>query len=253
MDGPPEFHDPYRQDVRGRETHSKVARTVRILEAEGTRFALRCSVDAERVNALPEMVNFLVHEYHPTEVAIEPIMEQGRCVQQKIKAPDPTVFVRQAIKAARIAREAGVEVSLRNAQPELLQSSHCALARDPCVVTCDGLISACCRIGTRQTTGAEDYIIGRIDLDDRAVIIDEKRVAEMRMRHINQLPGCKLCFAKWHCGGGCRILQKQVLYGQQDGYLCRITRDLTLWAILDQLNAPDPIFEEYLASEHACQ
>ena len=247
MDGPPECHDQYRRDLSGRGTHTVVDRTIRILQNEGTPFALRCSVDADRISLLVSMVSFMVRQYRPREVAIEPVLEDGRCIAQRIRSPDPRSFIREAIKAAEIAIAAGVEVVFRNSQPDLLLLSHCSLARDPFVVTCDGYVSACCRIETRQTNGSDQYIMGRLCCDSGCVEMDRARVTDMRSRHVNALATCDTCFAKWHCGGGCRLLQTKAFCGEMKGYLCRITRDLTLWGILKRLNADPYIVEEALS------
>ena len=256
MDGHPEVHDRYRRDVRGCHTHSRIERTVRILEAEGARYGLRCTVDAESVGALPAMVEFMTQRYHPADLAIEPVLEEGRCSRQGIKSPDPAVFVRQVVRAAKIASQAGVQVFLRNANPELLVSWHCTVTREACVVTCDGFISKCCRAETRDTPGTEKFLIGRVDVQAGRVEIDEERVREMRGKHADPAPGCEFCFAKWHCGGGCRLLQRQPFCGQQNGYLCHVTREMTLWAILDKLGAPGDVIQERFSPEeyvsHGC-
>jgi uncharacterized protein len=255
MDGPAEIHDRYRRDARGGGTHSRVERTVRILEAEGARYGLCCSVDAETVAALPAMVEFMIQRYRPREVGFEPVLEQGRCGRYGIKSPDPAVFVRQAVRAVKIASQAGVQVFLHNGHSELLLSNHCcSVARGACVVTCDGFVSQCCRAETHDTPGTERFLIGRVNVQAGLVEIDSDRVREVRGKNADHINGCERCFAKWHCDGGCRLLQRRPFCGEQIGYLCQIAREKTLWSILNKLSLPESAIEErYSQEEHVSQ
>ncbi len=255
MDGPAEIHDRYRRDIHGRGTHAKVEQTVRILEAEGARYGLCCSVDAETVGALPAMVEFMTQQYHPREVGFEPVLEHGRCGQYGIRSPDATIFVRQAVKAVKIASEAGVEVFMHNGNSGLLVSNHCcSVARGACVITCDGFVSQCCRAETRDTPGTEKFLIGRVNVQAGRVEIDEGRASAMCYRDVDGIPGCKFCFAKWDCGGGCRLFHKQPIRGESNGYLCRITREMLLSSILDLVDARDGATQErFTPNEHVTQ
>jgi len=240
LDGPPEMHDRYRPNQTGGSTHRVVVRTLRIFEEEGLPYALRCSVDDRIVERLPEVINYFCHEFKPTKINLEPLVEHGRCVETGLHSPSPAAFVRGIVAAGRVARKHGVDLKLTTAQTDRLAQSNCAVAEDNFVISPDGLVAACYGANHRGSSHASDYAIGGVDTATRTVLIDQAKLDKVRSYTVANIPRCRNCFAKWHCSGGCRLFHTPPFCEEPPQPLCIVTQKLTLWRILEQLT----LFEE---------
>ena len=73
------------------------------------------------------------------------------------------------------------------------------------VLTPMGTISSCARISSPQEKLYDDYIYGMIEDGKGLVFNYEKFKNIMATNNIYTQPMCANCFAKWNCGGGCRL------------------------------------------------
>ena len=72
------------------------------------------------------------------------------------------------------------------------------------VLTPMGTISSCARISSPQERLYNDYIYGEVNKNG-LVFDSEKFKGIMAHNNIYTQPMCAGCFAKWNCGGGCRL------------------------------------------------
>lgn len=235
LDGPTELHDRHRPAATGRGTYETIVRTLRVFEAEGLPYALRCNADSENVERLPEITDSFCRLFRPTKINIEPLVVCGRCLQSGLQHPEPSMFVNAVVEAGRIAREYGVELKLTTAQSDRVGQSNCAIVEDSFIVAPDGLISSCYMANHRGSEYAGDYAIGEIDEVSHTVRIDQTKLDRVRSYGVANIPRCQQCFAKWHCAGGCRLFQTPPNCSLPPPPICLVTQKLTLWRMLEHL------------------
>jgi uncharacterized protein len=239
LDGPADLHDRYRPSRGGGGTHAVVTRSLRIFAEEGLAYGLRCSVDAEVVARLPEIMEYYCTTFRPTKINLEPLVLHGRSLETGLAVPHPADFVNGVVAAARVARAHGVELKLTTAQTERLAQSNCAVAEDNFVVAPDGLIASCYGANHRGSEYAADYALGEIDRATLEVRIDQARVERARSYAVANIPRCRDCFCRYHCSGGCRLFHTAPFSTEPPGAMCLVTQRLTLWRILEQLTLHD--------------
>jgi uncharacterized protein len=216
-----------------------VVRSLRVFEEAGLPYALRCSVDTDMVDHLPEIVDYFCREFKPRKINLEPLVMQGRCLQTGLQRPTAAAFVNAVVMAGKIVREHGVELKLFTAQTEHLAQSPCGVADDSFVVCPDGLVTVCYNASHRGSPHAGAYAIGEVDVIGKTVRIDQTKLEKVRTYGVENIPRCRSCFAKWHCSGGCRLFHTPPFCEQPANAMCSLTQKLTLWRILEQLRLFD--------------
>ena len=235
LDGPAELHDRHRPSATGDGTYETIVRTLRIFEAEGMPYALRCNVDSTIVERVPEITAFFCREFKPLKINLEPLVNHGFCPSSGLIQPEPSAFVNAIVAAGQIARYHGVELKLTTAQPNELGQSNCAVAEDSFIVAPDGLVSACYLANSRKSEFASGYGIGEIDGRSHIVNIDPIKLDRVRACGVANIPRCQRCFAKWHCAGGCRLFHTPPQCEEPSHPMCQVTQRLTLWRLLEHL------------------
>ena len=67
-----------------------------------------------------------------------------------------------------------------------------------------GTISCCARVSSPQERLYDGYIYGEVD--NKKLVFDNERFKNiMSQNNIYTQSMCTNCFAKWNCGGGCRL------------------------------------------------
>ena len=67
-----------------------------------------------------------------------------------------------------------------------------------------GTISSCARVSSPIEKKYDDYIYG--DTDEEGLHFDNERFENIiSQNNIYSQPMCAECFARWNCGGGCRL------------------------------------------------
>jgi uncharacterized protein len=238
LDGPAEIHDRLRPTRGTTSSHGDVIRTLRIFEDQGLPYALRCTVDEAGVESLPNTVRFLCEELHPVVVNIEPVREIGRCSASGCRPPAPPAYVAGVVEAGRVARSLGVGIKLSMVGTERICRSFCGVADDSLVVSSDGILSGCFQIDRADSPLAARWAFGRIDPEARRMVVDVDRLGWVRHQGVESRPECFDCFSRWHCAGGCVVVDGTGS-SPQKSERCSVIRALTRWRILEQLRLPD--------------
>jgi uncharacterized protein len=239
LDGPAELHDRHRPAASGCGTYETITRTLRVFEAEGLPYAIRCNVDSENVERLPEITDYFCRTFRPVKINIEPLVVYGRCLKTGLQHPEPSTFVNAVVEAGRVARQHKVELKLTTAQPDRLAQSNCAMVEDSFIVAPDGLVSSCYMANHRGSEYVGDYAFGEIDAASHTVQINQAKLDRVRSYGVANIPRCQHCFAKWHCSGGCRLFQTPPNCRTSPPSICLVTQKLTLWRILEHLREFD--------------
>jgi radical SAM protein with 4Fe4S-binding SPASM domain len=205
LDGPPSIQDVQRPTRAGRPSYKTVADTIKSLVAAGSvRVAVRATVSAASVDALPQIVNYFAADFgRSITISFEPLVKLGRAVRNEdATVPDMTRYTRAFLEARNVGRALGVHVTSSGASIQRLVARFCGAMAIPSFAVCtDGSVTAC-----HRDQNATDYGYGAIN-DDGEVVIDATRLQNLSL--LNNLPAeCSECFAKWHCAGDCPDLRR---------------------------------------------
>ena len=205
-DGPPEFQDRNRPLRDGSPSSPIVARTVAILQAAGVPYAFQSTVTRDMVDRIPEIVEYLCHLGKPRSVKLEPVSEVGRFSGHSREVPVFDGFAKKLDEAFDVALRNGVGVDFPAFRlTGMPQSTFCGTCQTPFSVTPDGFISACYEACWEGADHGDRLLIGQYDRDRQDFIINAQRLAELRRRHIHNMPGCQNCFCKYACAGDCPV------------------------------------------------
>lgn len=98
-------------------------------------------------------------------------------------------------------------------------TQHCRACTPVPHFTTDGYISACDLVTFGKDAGHMDcFVYGKWNEKTKSFIIDTNKVSALRNRDIHNMPHCKVCAVKEHCGGYCLgevVNESGHLYGQK--------------------------------------
>jgi uncharacterized protein len=232
----PDIQNAHRPDASGKNTFERVDKTLKRLGAAGVQFGIRATITSETVHRMEEMALYVKENYPKCNLLhLEPVFEIGRAVETKKTAPEPKTFVREYIKAQDVLRGGGTKVVFSGARQETLCCSFCSVCNNAFTVTAEGNVTACYEICTYKDPRAPRYIYGKFD--GEKFFFEKNKLKELAGLHVGNIPHCKDCFAKWHCGGDCvaKVLGTKSVDAHTGSPRCVMTRALIYRQILEKL------------------
>lgn len=183
--------------------YDKVSANIDMMLEKGFPFGIRTTFTPESVDCMCDMVEEL-HRRFP---------KLKRIVYDTVLSPNlfPTpesleryydTFIEEYYKAKKLGIEKGIAVE--SIAVETLSMVRDRTCEGKIVLTPMGTISSCARVSSPQERFYDDYIYGEVK-DERLVFDNEKFKDIMTHNNIYTQPICSNCFAKWNCGGGCRL------------------------------------------------
>ncbi len=186
-----------------RGSYSKVAANIDMMLEKGYSFGIRTTFTPESVYCMCEMIEELSRRFPKLK----------KVVYDTVLSPDlfPTpeslrkyydTFVDEYYKAKALGVEKGILVE--SIAVETLSMVRDRTCEGKIVLTPMGTISSCARIYSPQEKLYNDYTYGKIE-DGKLIFDYEKFKGIMSNSNIYTQSKCLNCFAKWNCGGGCRL------------------------------------------------
>ncbi|MBO4631186.1 MAG: radical SAM protein [Lentisphaeria bacterium] len=167
-------------------------------------FGVRATLTRNSAPAMPEMIEE-IHTRFPrlTSVVFDTVLAPAL-----FPAPDDLSdyyekFFDYLVKAQALGDKYGINVGGPFSQLLGFQRERTCLGK--IVLTPEGFFSMCSRVSSHKEKLFDDFIYGKIDTDSNLVIDDYKFNRLMNENTIEANPECKNCFARWNCGGGCRL------------------------------------------------
>lgn len=186
-----------------RGSYDKVAANIDMMLERGFPFGIRTTFTPESVTCMCEMIDELAVRF--------PMLK--KVVYDTVLAPSlfcsPTdlqkyydTFLDEYWKAKQKGAEKGIAVE--SIAVEMLSMIRDRTCEGKIVLTPMGTISSCARVSSPLEEMYEDYIYG--DVEDGELNFDQQRFANIiSQNNIYSQPMCEECFARWNCGGGCRL------------------------------------------------
>ena len=186
-----------------RGSYDKVAANIDMMLERGYPFGIRTTFTPESVSCMSEMIDELSNRFPKLK----------KVVYDTVLAPDLfgspedlrnyyDTFLEEYWKAKDKAAELGV--SVESVAVEMLSMVRDRTCEGKIVLTPMGTVSSCARVSSPLETRYEDYIYG--EACDGCLNFDQERFENIiSQSNIYSQPMCADCFARWNCGGGCRL------------------------------------------------
>lgn len=183
--------------------YDKVSANIDMMLERGYPFGIRTTFTPESVSCMCEMIDELSTRFPKLK----------KVVYDTVLAPDLfnspedlknyyDTFLDEYWKAKEKGREKGIAVE--SIAVEMLSMVRDRTCEGKIVLTPMGTISSCARVSSPLEDKYENYIYG--DVTDNNLIFDQERFENIiKQSNIYSQPMCAECFARWNCGGGCRL------------------------------------------------
>lgn len=186
-----------------RGSYEKVAANIDMMLDRGFPFGIRTTFTPESVGRMCGIIEE-IHRRFPKlhkvvfDVVLAPaLFENPRQLENYYDT-----FLTEYYKAKVMAGSYGI--TLESVAVETLSMVRDRTCEGKIVLTPSGTISSCARVSSPRETQYHNYIYGEIKSGGLA--FDDTQFREILNTHnIYTQPECADCFARWNCGGGCRL------------------------------------------------
>ena len=254
LDGPEDIQTRHRPGVNGRSVSNIIIRNAKIFSESSCELVIRPCVTQQTVTRLPEIASWIAQAFLPATVCFESLMLSPLAAAANMSPPDPWLFAQNFITASRILAESGIETILSTADISRTQVTFCPVGKDALIVSPDGAVDACYLLEEAWQAVGLNMRLGSVDLTANQFQLDHHVVQQVRSYQVENKPGCKHCFCRYHCAGGCHINHPTHHAPGNYDDLCIQTRLVTIAHLLQQLQQSPTInrlFADRVAMETA--
>ena len=205
FDGPEYIQNLQRPFKNGSGTFKDVYRTAKYLYNNKFPFAFRSTISDFSMKHLEDIIDFFSTEFPGKSVGLEPLNPYGRAERQNIlKPPDRIEFAKKLIEAFEYSKNKNIHIlSAGLGKFETLRTIFCGAVGIPnYTILTNGIISCC----TRDNV-PDEFNYGRFDSEKKCMVIDDKKVENIRKMNVFNYKECQDCFCKYHCAGDCPDLR----------------------------------------------
>lgn len=186
--------------------YDKVVSNIEMLLHRNVPFGIRTTFTHESVKQMREMIKEL-HLRFPTikNVVFDVVLSPDLFKEVSDLRAYYQDFLSEYYAAKSLASSLGINVeSIAVETLSMLRDRTC---EGKIVLTPTGSISACSRVSSPLEKDYTDFVYGEVK--DGSLIFDKRKFQIiMSENNIYTQAICKDCFAKWNCGGGCRLFHK---------------------------------------------
>lgn len=192
-------------DLQNKErgSYEKVAANIDMMLDRKFPFGIRTTFTPESVGRMCEMIEE-VHNRFPKlhKVVFDVVLAPSLFENSKQLEDYYDTFLTEYYKAKTIACSYGI--TLESVAVETLSMVRDRTCEGKIVLTPSDTISSCARVSSPRETQYHNYIYGEVK--NGGLAFNNSQFNDILKSHnIYTQPECADCFAKWNCGGGCRL------------------------------------------------
>lgn len=186
-----------------RGSYDKVSANIDMMLERGYPFGIRTTFTPESVSCMCEMIDELSQRFPKLKkVVYDTVLAPSLFSSPEDLKKYYDTFLKEYWKAKKKGAEIGI--SVESVAVEMLSMVRDRTCEGKIVLTPMGTISSCARVSSPLEERYEDYIYGEVG--ENGLDFDQKRFENIiSQSNIYSQPMCKECFARWNCGGGCRL------------------------------------------------
>lgn len=196
------------EDLQNKErgSYDKVSKNIDMLNRLEVPFGIRTTFTLESVTRMSEMVEELHIRYpYLRKVVYDTVLAPALFPTPQ----DLETYYDNFINGFYAAKALGAkyDILVQSIAVEMLQMVRDRTCQGKIVLTPSGSISSCARVSSPKETLYNEHIYGEIK--DGKLLMDEQRFSDIMSEcNIYSQEICHNCFAKWNCGGGCRLFNQ---------------------------------------------
>lgn len=189
-----------------RGNYEKVASNIDMLSDMEVPFGVRTTFTMEAVAAMDDMIETVATRFPKLKhVVFDVVLSPDLFATPAALDEYYNAFLTHFYRAKELAATYGILLESNAVETQtLLRDRTC---EGKIVVTPSGTITNCSRVSSPSEKLYAEYVYGKIR--NGQVEFDGDRFSRQMAEHnIYTSPECKACFAKWNCGGGCRLFHQ---------------------------------------------
>ena len=196
------------EDLQNKErgSYDKVSKNIEMINRLEVPFGIRTTFTPESVTRMSEMVEELHIRYpYLRKVVYDTVLAPALFPTPQ----DLETYYDNFINGFYAAKALGekYDILVQSIAVEMLQMVRDRTCQGKIVLTPSGSISSCARVSSPKEALYNEHIYGEVK--DGQLLLDEKRFTSiMDECNIYSQEICHNCFAKWNCGGGCRLFNQ---------------------------------------------
>ena len=227
FDGLPQIQNYHRPLSNGDASFPLIDATMQYLDRQNYPYGIRCAVSNRNEKLLHETIDFITKTYRTKLIYLEPVSLCGiESWTADLQPPDLSRFAETFLSLQPLCIERGVQLEYSGANFERRTRNFCYVGTDNFAVTPDGYLTNCWEVTDINHPFAETFIFGRMYLDGR-IEIDQEKLNNLQTFNVDHFSYCSDCFAKYHCAGDCAArLGHKDFKGSRGGIRCETNRKL---------------------------
>jgi radical SAM protein with 4Fe4S-binding SPASM domain len=201
-----------------------VDRNIKSLINNGFSVHVRATITNGNVMLMPEMVQYVI-EHYPQIKRLH--LEQVTDAEQN-SAGFYGKYITYFFKAKQLGMTKGIDIY--NSIVNSLNGIRTRFCEGELCITPNGEIVSCHRISSRENKKFNDFCYG--------LVRDKMQISETDLQRIDSIvkpPECSICFARWHCAGGCSA-NRLLCSAEQLSCNCSFTKSMIVQALENKLN-----------------
>jgi len=213
FDGPPDINDFQRVLPSGKSSTKIIVKTASfLLREKGSRFfAIRATILPENVTLLPKIHSYFSEIIPGVLVRYEPVFLSGRARQDGRKGIglDIEIFGKNLLSCLNLKNSNPFRNSFLTVfvmSPGAFFSS-CGINMH---VLPSGDVVSCYRNNFGSDPKKSPFYIGKFNPFSGLMEINQERLLRLRNLHVDKIPACKDCFARYSCRGGCPAVKSSM-------------------------------------------
>lgn len=186
-----------------RGSYERVAANIDMMLEREYPFGIRTTFTPDSVGRMCEMIE-TVHTRFPKlrKVVFDVVLAPNLFETPESLREYYGTFIEQYYKAKSLAM--AYDITLESIAVETLSMLRDRTCEGKIVLTPSGTISSCARVSSPKESRYGDYIYGQVE--DGLLSFDNGALQTiLGANNIYTQSQCARCFAKWNCGGGCRL------------------------------------------------
>lgn len=230
LDGPPDIQDYNRPMVNGKGSSDIIRDNLKFLDDHDFNYGVRATITERTVHRIEEIVNWFKSEFNITFLHIEPVWFCGRCQTTGEQPPVDEDFINHFNKGLKKATEIGINLVYSGLRVDSLLSKFCGAAGDGFNVLPEGIVTSCYEVTESNDARADIFHYGKYEFDRKEFSFEEEKIKRLLSLSVENIPYCKDCFCKWHCGGDClsKVFEASNSFVHEGSPRCELNRRLTL-------------------------
>lgn len=186
-----------------RGSYEKVAANIDMMLERGYPFGIRTTFTPESVQYMVPMIEELNSRFPKLKKVVYDVV----LAPSLFNSPDELrAYYDAFLDGYYAAKELGAQkgIKVESIAVEMLSVVRERTCNGKLVLTPMGTLSGCARVSSPNEVHYKDYVFGEVK-DGQLVFDNDKFRAILDEYNIYSFEKCHDCFARWNCGGGCRL------------------------------------------------